>query len=445
MRQSMTKILPSSGLGAVICDTLNPPLIRYCLYARKSSEQDELQALSIDSQIKEMTEIAQRHGLKIVEIRKESHSAKDSNQRPVYNSLIADLRIGKFNGIITWAPDRLSRNAGDLGALVDLMDQGLLKEIRTHGQTFTNSPNEKFLLMILCSQAKLENDNKGENVKRGLKTKCEMGYRPGVAPLGYINEKYNAKGQKRIMLDPERAPVVKQMFEKVANEFWTGRELYKWMREEINFTTRSGKKINLSTIYHALEQHFYYGEFEYPVGSGKFYRGNHEPIISKELFLKARGNLEVAPKTKYGAKEFFFTKLITCGTCGAGITAEEKFKKLSDGDLKRYVYYHCIRKVGVECHEPYIREDQLLKQLVDIIDEVEFDDKGAIVKYQQEVEKYKKFSKIISGKIKNAPKGINIKSYAKYVLSEGSRDEKREILGSLKTKLTLKDGVIKVK
>lgn len=65
------------------------------------------------------------------------------------------------------------------------MDKGKLIEIRTHGQKFTNSPNDKFLLMILCSQAKLENDNRGLNVKRGLRTKCEMGIRPGAVPLGY--------------------------------------------------------------------------------------------------------------------------------------------------------------------------------------------------------------------------------------------------------------------
>ena len=55
------------------------------------------------------------------------------------------------------------------GSLVDLMDQKKLIHIQTYGQTFKNSPNEKFLLMILCSQAKLENDNKSINVKRGLK------------------------------------------------------------------------------------------------------------------------------------------------------------------------------------------------------------------------------------------------------------------------------------
>ena len=148
--------------------------IKYCLYARKSTESDEQQALSIDSQIKEMLEMAKAENMEIADIRRESHSAKDSFQRPVYNKLLADVRSGMFNGILCWARP-LSRNAGDLGAVVDLMDQGRLHEIRTHGQRFTNNPNEKFLLMILGSQAKLENDHKGINVKRGLRAKCEKG------------------------------------------------------------------------------------------------------------------------------------------------------------------------------------------------------------------------------------------------------------------------------
>src|SRR5690606_14004702 len=136
-----------------------------------------LQALSVESQVKEMQDMAKRDGINVVEIYRESHSAKDSGQRPVFTQLLNDIRSAKFNGILTLAPDRLSRDAGDLGSLVDLMDQKRLEEIRTHGQTFHNSPNEKFLLMILCSQAKLENDNRGLNVKRGLRAKCEMGYR----------------------------------------------------------------------------------------------------------------------------------------------------------------------------------------------------------------------------------------------------------------------------
>ncbi len=172
--------------------------VEYCLYARKSSEDDERQALSIDSQLKEMAIQAETQGLRVTEIRKESHSAKQSGQRPVFEGIIADVRRGLFTGILSWAPDRLSRNAGDLGVLVDLMDSRHLTEIRTHGQVFTNSPNDKFLLMILCSQAKLENDNRGINVKRGMKTKCELGFRPNMTPLGYLNDHYSGKGMKKV-------------------------------------------------------------------------------------------------------------------------------------------------------------------------------------------------------------------------------------------------------
>ena len=133
--------------------------------------------------------IAERLSLHIVEIKKESHSAKDSGQRPVYKQLLQDIDQGKFNGVLTWAPDRLSRNAGDLGSLVDLMDQRKLIHIQTYGQTFSNSPNEKFLLMILCSQAKLENDNKSINVKRGLRARVEMGLWPCRPPTGYTKFK----------------------------------------------------------------------------------------------------------------------------------------------------------------------------------------------------------------------------------------------------------------
>ena len=162
--------IQSTGLigKEVILPTIK---IKYCLYARKSTESDEEQALSIDSQVKEMLTIAERENLEIIDIRRESHSAKDSGQRPVFKELLEDIRRKRFNGILTWAPDRLSRNAGDLGSLVDLMDEKQLLEVRTYGQHFHNSPNEKFLLMILCSQAKLENDNKSINVKRGLKTR----------------------------------------------------------------------------------------------------------------------------------------------------------------------------------------------------------------------------------------------------------------------------------
>lgn len=416
--------------------------IKYCLYARKSTESDEQQALSIDSQIKEMLEMAKAENMEIADIRRESHSAKDSGQRPVYNQLLADIRGGMFTGILCWAPDRLSRNAGDLGAVVDLMDQGRLHEIRTHGQRFTNNPNEKFLLMILGSQAKLENDHKGINVKRGLRAKCEKGWRPGRPPIGYLHDKYADKGQKKVTVDPKRAPIIKKVFEKMAYEQLSCRKIHRWLIEETNFKTRNDKKMTLSMVQRLIAEPFYYGEFEYPVGTDKWYKGGHEPIISKALYDKANEQLKRKNINRSESKEFAFTKLIKCGNCGSGITAEEKFKKLSDGSVRRYVYYGCSRARNQNCKGGYLREEDLIEQLTKVIDKLDINDLGLKRQFNDEIERYYKFSKGVLG-LKDGnfdkQKSIDMKNYAKYVLREGSIIEKREVLSQLESKLTMKN------
>jgi len=419
--------------------------VRYVLYARKSTEQDELQALSIDSQIKEMTDAAEKEGLEIVEIRRESHSAKESGQRPVFQTVIEDIKQGKFTGIIAWDPSRISRNAGDLGAIVDLMDSKRVIDIRTHGQRFTNSPNDKFMLMILCSQAKLENDHKGENVKRGLRAKCERGYRPGMSPVGYIHDKYAEKGQKRITLDPERAPVIKQMFEKVAYEDASGRDIYTWL-VDIGFTTRSGKRVALSGIYMMLKENFYHGEFNYPVGSDKWYKSACDPIITKELYLAAQANIKAPPKRRPGVKEFDFTRLFTCGSCGSGITAEEKFKHCKNGNVHRYVYYVCTRFKDKYCKERPIREEELLTQLLSVIDRIDIDEIGMKEQIMREVARYRHLAHGVLGREVELDKGpleADIRKYAKYVLVHGHKDQKREVLQCLRSKVELKDKTIR--
>ena len=430
MEQGITQI---NNMPAVTA-----PPVKYCLYARKSTESEERQILSIDSQVKEMLQIAEKENLHVVEIKRESHSAKTAGGRPIFNELVNGIMTGRFNGILTWAPDRISRNAGDLGKIVDLMDQKLLLDIRTYGQKFANSPNEKFLLMILGSQAKLENDNRGVNVRRGLRMRCEMGLRPGVAPTGYLNEKRTDK-KCHAVIDPVRAPIIKQMFEKVANEQWSGRKLYHWLKFDINFKSKGNKNLALSNIYLVLQNHFYYGKFEY---GGNWYDGKHEPLITKELFDKVQDQLKRDHFVKSEVKEFAFTKLITCGHCGSGITADEKYKKLKDGTTARYVYYGCTRAKNLHCEGGYIKEEELIEQLIKVIDWVDINEIGAKHKFQEELERFNKFQKMFiesSDKVKKLkPLNMEIKDYAKYLLKEGSVIEKRELLSCIKTKLVLK-------
>jgi site-specific DNA recombinase len=220
------------------------------------------------------------------------------------------------------------------------MDANLLMDIRTFGQRFMNSPNDKFMLMILCGQAKLVNDNRGIYVKRGLRTRVEMGLWPGVAPTGYLNQKLMDK-KCQVIIDPERSHVIKKMFEKVAQDKWSGRKVYHWLKFELNFKTKGNKNLALGNIYRTLMNPFYYGTFEYPKTSGHWYTGKHEPIISKELFDQVQAQLKRDNIVRH-SHEFAFTKLMTCGLCGSGISAEEKYKQLKDGtvaNLRRSISY----------------------------------------------------------------------------------------------------------
>lgn len=416
--------------------------IKYVLYARKSTESEERQILSIDSQVKEMLQKAEKENLEIVDIRRESHSAKDSGQRPVFKEILEDIRRGRFNGILTWAPDRLSRNAGDLGSVVDLMDQKLLLEIRTFGQHFINSPNEKFLLMILCSQAKLENDNKSVNVKRGLRTRCEMGLRPGVAPTGYLNEKRSDR-KCQMIIDPERGHLIKQMFEKVAYEKWSGKKVYNWLKFDLNFRTSNGKKhLSLGNIFVILYNPFYYGAFEYPKKSGNWYQGKHEPLISKELFDLVQQQMK-NNVLRIENKEFAFTKLMTCGLCGSGISADEKFKNQKNGNVHRYVYYGCTRNKDKNCKCGYVEEKDLIQQFEKLIEKINIDEVEIKEKIKNEVERFKKFQRALLGtKEKIEVKDIDVQNYFKYILREGKDSEKRELLGCLRSKISLKNKAI---
>lgn len=406
--------------------------IKYCLYARKSSEQDERQAMSIDSQLKEMLALADRDGLNIVETKHESHSAKESGQRPVFNELLNDLRAGKFNGVLTWAPDRLSRNAGDLGSLVDLMDNNKLHQIRTYGQSFSNTPNEKFLLMILCSQAKLENDNRGVNVKRGIRAKCEMGWRPCMPPLGYFTRGATG-GAKDVIIDPERAPYITEMFEMSAAGK-SGRHIRRWL-EDNEVRTRKDKHISLSMIYKMLGSTFYYGEFEYPKGSGKWYKGNHPPLITKELFMKVQKQLKVPIKPKWGSKVFPYKRFLKCYSCGASVVGEEKIRKNRTGTHK-FVYYHCSRQVNHDCTEPFVREEIIVKELVSMCDELITDTADLEPGLRNALDK---FALMMRATHKGYGKKNMVSGYVKYVLQEGSEFEKTRLVRNLNIKLALHD------
>jgi len=137
-------------------------------------------------------------------------------------------------------------------------------------------------------------------------------------------------------------------------------------------------------------------------------------------------------------KEFAFTKLMMCGLCGSGVTGEEKYKNLKDGTMAKYIYYGCTRGRDRKCKNIYIREEELIKKLLKIIDKVEIDKLGMRARLEAEVERFNRFQASVLGNnpAKDVPmKKIDVRTYAKYLLKEGSITEKRDLLAFMKSRL----------
>ncbi len=126
------------------------------------------------------------------------------------------------------------------------------------------------------------------------------------------------------------------------------------------------------------------------------------------------------------------------------MTAEEKFKQLRDGTIRKYVYYHCSR-FDQTCKQPYVQEDELLNQLLQLIDQVDLDKTGMRKKLQTEVERMNNFTADVLGMDQSItiPK-MDVRGYAKYVLKNGTAEEKRELLSCLKSRLVMNDGKLRL-
>jgi len=113
----------------------------------------------------------------------------------------------------------------------------------------------------------------------------------------------------------------------------------------------------------------------------------------------------------------------------------------STGELRRYVYYHCGRANDLDCIQPFIREDRLMNELLKLIDNLELDEIGAQEQFKDELERYQRFNNVLgqTGEAQIKKPAINLKAYAKYVLQNGTREEKREILKYVNGELFLKD------
>ena len=176
--------------------------MRYFLYARKSTDVEDKQVLSIEGQLTELRALAKSEALEIADEFVEKRTAKMPG-RPVFNEMIKQIQKGEAEGIICWKLDRLARNPVDGGQISWMLQQNIIQHIRIHDKSYYPSDNV-LMMSVEFGMANQFIRDLSTNVKRGLRAKVKRGEFPSSAPVGYLND----VRMKTIVVDRKKSKIL---------------------------------------------------------------------------------------------------------------------------------------------------------------------------------------------------------------------------------------------
>ena len=336
---------------------------KYFLYARKSTEEDNQQVMSIEAQLFELRDFARKENLEILEEFQESKSAKTPG-REVFNQMMMRIERGEAQGILAWHPDRLARNSIDGGRIIYAVDTSRIQALRFPTFWFEPTPQGLFMLQVAFGQSKYYSDNLVQNVNRGIRQKLRRGEWLNLAPFGYVNNPRT----RNIEPHPTTSRVVARAFEEYAKGTHTYVSLAQFLAD-LGVVTRNGTPLAKISIKRLLTHRAYLGFVKH---RGEWFDGNFEPLVSPQLFEAVQQVLKKreCPRKTRKNHDFPFRSLFRCEECGGMFTAQWATGK-SGG---RYRYYRCTKKRGV-CSQVYLREDILVFQIQKRLQTISLSDK----------------------------------------------------------------------
>jgi len=346
--------------------------LRYIVYMRKSTEQEDRQSLSIPAQKRKLQELFP--DLNVVDWVSESKSAYYPG-REKFEIVMRRLLSGEVDGLISWHPDRLSRNEVDAAQITYGLRMGLIKDLKFGSYFFDNSPEGIMMLQNVTSHSQYSSSKMSKDVKRGNEEQRRRGWLTGKAMEGYLNSR-NSEGDVKdhgiIIKDPERFDLRRKMWDLMLTGQYSVPQIADIANNKWGYMTRGTRKapsgpIGNTTLYQMFNNPRYAGMIPIPGRPGEYEKASYPAMVTIDEFdlvqslLGKRATRKLATK-----KDFIYRGILMCGECGCSITAEEKIKKLNSGGVKKYIYYHCTHKRPCS-QRKNIREEELDMQFDELL------------------------------------------------------------------------------
>ena len=332
---------------------------RVAIYCRVSTVEQAEEGYSIDEQNLKIREYCEREGHEIYNLYEDRGiSGKNITNRPGIKQLLHDATNNKFDLVIVWKLNRISRTLLHILNIVEVLDKNNIA-FRSLTENFeTETPSGKLQLNIMGAIGDFERETIAENVKMGMLARAREGKWNGGIVLGYDVVEIPNDGKKgknsRLEINEREACAVRRIF-----ELYSQGNGYKSVVNRINkegYKTKKNNEFAVSTVKEILNNPVYIGKIRYNVRQdwSKKRRnkinpdpiiseGQHEPIIDMETWNKVQVILKERSKkhNKIYDSEFPLTGILKCPVCGAGMTISRSTSKRKDGTKKVFEYYSC--------------------------------------------------------------------------------------------------------
>ncbi len=323
------------------------------IYARYSSDNQREE--SIEGQIRECKEFAERQGITIIGTYIDRALSAKTDNRPDFQRMIKDSTKRLFDVVIVWKLDRFARNRYDSAYYKMLLKKNGVKVLSAK-ENISDRPEGILLESMLEGYAEFYSAELSEKILRGMQEnalKCK--YNGGTLPLGYTTD-----SEQRYIIDTVTAPIVHEIFTRYADGA-TVKEICETLNER-RIKTQYGNAFNKNSLHRMLKNRRYIGEYIY---RDTVIPGGIPEIISAELFERVQERMEKnkkAPAREKAEAEYLLTTKLYCGKCGAFMVGESGTSKTG----KIHFYYKCANVKRIKtCDKKTVQKDWIETLVVD--------------------------------------------------------------------------------